>query len=216
MSETDHTTPNSPSPDVTPESFASKPTDPIDSSEVHPDQGAGETDPSEPCLSDKQPTSDQDIEESDVAAQFEAIQKERDQLLDKLLHANADYQNLARRSEKNVINAREQLLLEIAKDLVTVLDHFDHAMEIDPESTTTEGLLHGVTIVRDELLKTLSRFGVQRFEVSAGEPFDPTRHEAMLRQASEDVDSNHVTIQLQPGYILGDKTIRPVKVGVAE
>ena len=71
-------------------------------------------------------------------------------------------------------------------------------------------------IVRDELLKALSRFGVKRLEVAAGELFDPTRHEAMMRQASDEIDSNHVTSQLQPGYTLGDKTIRPAKVSVAE
>jgi molecular chaperone GrpE len=79
-----------------------------------------------------------------------------------------------------------------------------------------EGVLQGVFMVHDELLATLNRFGIERLDVQPGTEFDPNRHEALMRQPSDEIDSNHVTMQMQPGYVLGEKVIRPAQVGVAE
>ncbi|MEZ6190888.1 MAG: nucleotide exchange factor GrpE [Phycisphaerales bacterium] len=144
------------------------------------------------------------------------MQAERDALDDKLKRTIADYQNFARRAEQNIIVARRQQLIDVAKQLVTVLDHFDHAMAVDPEKINAADLIKGIGIVRDELMRTLSSFGVQRLDVQAGEAFDPNRHEALMRQPGGEIESNHVTAQLQPGYLLNDVTIRPAKVSIAE
>ncbi len=106
--------------------------------------------------------------------------------------------------------------MDIARALVTVLDHFDRALDADPDKTSAQDLLGGVTIVKNELLSTLNRFGIERLEVSPGDEFDPNRHEALMRQPSDEITSNHVTMQLQPGYVLGEKIVRPAQVSVAE
>lgn len=154
--------------------------------------------------------------ERDLNQAIEALRSERDELEQRLLRTAADYQNYVRRAQQNVETAREQQLIDMAKGLVTVLDHFDRALEVDPEQTAAADLLTGVQMVRQELLGMLRRFGVDRIEVEPGEPFDPNRHEAMMREKRDDVDSNHVTQQLQPGYVIQSKVIRPAKVGVAE
>lgn len=141
---------------------------------------------------------------------------ERDELADKLKRMMADYQNFGRRAEQNVVAAKQQKLIEVAKQLIPVLDHFDHALGVDPEKTSTEDLIKGVTIVRDEFIRMLTGFGVQRLDVEAGEAFDPNRHEALMRQPDTDIEPNHVTAQLQPGYVLDEVTIRPAKVSIAE
>ena len=164
-------------------------------------------------LEDFDETAKPQAPEDDVIA---SLEKERDELNDRLLRAMADYQNYARRAEQNIVVARDQQSMDIAKALVTVLDHFDRALEVDADKTSTAALLEGVAMVRDELLRTLQRFGVERLDVAPGDPFDPNLHEAMMRQASDDVESNRVTAQFQPGYVLRDKTIRPAKVAVAE
>ena len=151
--------------------------------------------------------------EEDVVA---SLERERDELNDRLLRTMADYQNFARRAEQNIVVARDQQSIDMAKGLVTVLDHFDRALEVDPDKTSTKDLMQGVVMVRDELLRALQRFGVERLDVESGEAFDPNRHEAMMRQPSEEIESNHVTAQFQPGYMLRDKVIRPAKVAVAE
>ncbi|MBL4700267.1 MAG: nucleotide exchange factor GrpE [Phycisphaeraceae bacterium] len=132
------------------------------------------------------------------------------------LRANADYQNMARRSIQSVNSAREQQTMSMARDLLTVMDQFDQALEMDPEKTDTAALLKGVEIVRDTLLRTFESFGIKRVDVKVGEEFDPMVHEAMMKQAAEGIEANHVTMQLQPGYMLKDKTLRPAKVAVAQ
>ncbi len=144
------------------------------------------------------------------------LQNERDALDDKLRRTMADYQNFARRAEQNVSVARQQTLMDVAKQLVTVLDHFDHALAADPEKTSAEDLIKGVEIVHGELLRALGSLGIERLDVEPGEPFDPNRHEALMRQPHDEIESNHVTSQLQPGYVIDDKTIRPAKVSIAE
>ena len=84
------------------------------------------------------------------------------------------------------------------------------------ENIAGQSLLEGVQIVRDELLRTLEQFGVVRLEVNVGDVFDPNRHEALMCQAGEGVEANHVVAQLQPGYILNEKTLRPAQVSIAE
>jgi molecular chaperone GrpE len=143
------------------------------------------------------------------------LQAERDELESRLLRVSADYQNFARRAQQNVDSAVEQKLMDMARGLVTVMDHFDRALDVDAKGEAA-GVLQGVTMVHNELLSTLNRFGIERLDVEPGTEFDPNKHEALMRQPSDEIDSNHVTMQMQPGYVLGDKVIRPAQVGVAE
>jgi molecular chaperone GrpE len=164
-------------------------------------------------------------EEAIEAAEYEAeteeqgvlsrLQAERDELESKLLRVSADYQNFARRAQQNVDSAVEQKLMDMARGLATVMDHFDRALE-GQSKDKAEGVLQGIFMVHDELLSTLKRFGVERMDVEPGTEFDPNRHEALMRQPSDEIESNHVTMQMQPGYVLGEKVIRPAQVGVAE
>lgn len=156
-------------------------------------------------------------EEAGAAADsMHQLQRERDEFESRYLRAMADYQNLARRAAQNEIVAREQAIMQMARQLVTVLDHFDHALAVDPQKTSAGDVLKGVVIVRDELLRSLQQFGVERLDVAPGEPFDPNKHEAMMRQPHDDMETDQVIQQLQPGYVLADKTLRPAKVSVAE
>jgi len=134
----------------------------------------------------------------------------------KLLRAAADYQNFVRRSHQNVSAARDQQVGDMAKDLLPVLDHFDIALAVDTEKTSAKSLLEGLIMVRDELTRTLGKYGIERITATPGEEFDPTRHEAMMRQKAQGIATNHVVMQLQPGYVLRERTLRPAKVSVAE
>ncbi len=135
---------------------------------------------------------------------------------EQVLRANADYQNMARRSLQNISAAREEQALSMSRSLVGVMDHFDQALAVDPEKTNTAALLEGVQIVRDELMRAFESFGVKRIDAVRGDEFDPNIHEAMMRQKSEELDTNQIAMQIQPGYLLNDKTLRPAKVAVAE
>ncbi len=154
--------------------------------------------------------------EAPDSAEIEQLRRERDELSQKVLRYAADYQNLARRAEQNVVAAREQQAIDLAKQLAVVLDHFDHALAVDAEKVSAKDLLLGVEMVQSELLSVLRRFGVERIDAQSGDEFDPSRHEAMLRQKTEGVESGRVAQQFQPGYMLREKIVRPAKVVVAE
>lgn len=191
----------------------------------HDDRQDGVTDPSDFELDeaadalefpDMEQAGGDPADAGDAADPLAEMRAERDALEDKLRRTMADYQNFARRAEQNIVVARQQAIIDVAKQLVTVLDHFDHALAADTDSISAKDLLKGVGIVHDELMRTLASFGVQRVDVEPGELFDPNRHEALMRQADTDIESNHVTAQLQPGYVIGDMTIRAAKVSIAE
>jgi molecular chaperone GrpE len=151
----------------------------------------------------------------DAAALLAAVQTERNDLEQKLLRTAADYQNYVRRSEQHRRQACEQQLLDLGRAMVTVLDHFDHATAVDAEKASVQAVLDGVQIVRDELMRTLERFGIRRVDAVRGEPFNPDVHEALMRQQDDEVEPGHVVAQLQAGYMLNDMTLRPAKVTLA-
>lgn len=161
-----------------------------------------------------QPT-DAPSPEADPAQRAEALQAERDQLYDRLQRVSADYQNYMRRAANNLNESIELARGDLLKNFIPVLDHFDNALSVEPASEEARRLADGVQIVRDELLKVLQQAGVDRIEVAVGEPFDPHRHEAMMRQPAEGVEPFHVSMFMQPGYAYGKRTLRPAKVAVA-
>ena len=156
-----------------------------------------------------------DVTPGEELSPMDALQAERDELESKLLRVSADYQNFARRSQQNIESAVEQKLMDVARGFITVMDHFDRALE-GQNKDEAAGVLQGVMMVHSEMLATLNRFGIERLDVEPGTEFDPNRHEALMRQPSAEIESNHITMQMQPGYVLGDKVIRPAQVGVAE
>lgn len=154
----------------------------------------------------------------DIAAANKRIadlERELDDCKSRLLRAAADYQNALRRAQINVAEAREFQLFDVAKALVPLLDHFDRALEVDPQKVAVQSVLQGVQILRAEMSKTLEGFGVRRIDAKPGDEFDPARHEAMLHQSVPGVAAGHVAAQLQAGYVLGERTLRPVKVSLA-
>lgn len=176
--------------------------------------------PTEPDPATDNATPDSPPTEGETGESPEAllaqVQQERDELEQRLLRTTADYQNFARRAQQNVTAAEQQALLDVARGMVTVMDHFDRALDVDPARSTAADVLAGLKIVHDELLAALARFGVQRFDAQPGTPFDPVRHEAMLHQAAEGIDPDHIVQQFQPGYQFKEKTVRPAQVSVAQ
>ncbi|MCE9590268.1 MAG: nucleotide exchange factor GrpE [Planctomycetes bacterium] len=170
-----------------------------------------------------QPDPDNFDDEQHVADETAAVgddlavmQKQVDELKEKLLRSVADYQNYARRTRQDASDARDQQAFEIARSLVNVLDHFDMALEVDPTKVTTESLLKGVRMVREELFKTLEAQGVKRIDVRPGDEFNPKTHEALMQEESKDLAPNHVANVLQHGYVFKERTLRPAKVSVTK
>ncbi|MEM9915943.1 MAG: nucleotide exchange factor GrpE [Planctomycetota bacterium] len=172
----------------------------------------------------EEPTLEDALDPEAAAAQAEAViddefaslQKERDELEAKLMRTAADYQNFVRRSQLNLDATKQETLMKVAKSLVGVMDNFDRALELDPETTSAEDVQKGAATIQAALLQALESFGLKKITVEPGDEFDPNLHEALMRQPSNEIESNHVAAQFMPGYILNDQPVRPAQVSVAE
>lgn len=157
----------------------------------------------------------EDANSDPTADRINELEVEVAELKAKYLRSIADYQNLARRSEQSSQAAREQALMSVARSLMPALDQFDQALTLDPETTSVDAIFSGIQMVRDEINRAMVTHQIERFDAEIGEEFDANRHEALMQQPAEGVESNCVTMQMQPGYSVAGKTVRPAKVAVA-
>ena len=142
------------------------------------------------------------------------LRRQVDEKQDRLLRALAETENLRRRTQREreeyVRYANESLL----RDLVPVLDNLDRALEAARTTGEASGVVGGVELIHRELLKVLERAGVTRYS-ALGQPFDPTRHEAIARVVSVDAKPGTVVGETLPGYLLHDRVLRAALVAVA-
>jgi molecular chaperone GrpE len=156
--------------------------------------------------------------EPDPVAVLEA---EKADLKDKLLRTLADMENLRRRSEREIADARAYAVTNFARDMLNVADNVRRAIESVPSEAreTAEGafkgLLEGIDLTERDLLKTLERHGVKKLD-PAGQKFDPNLHQAMFEVPNSDVPSGTVVQVVQSGYVIGERVLRPALVGVAK
>ena len=160
-------------------------------------------------------------EEAKIAALVEALSKESADYKDKLLRTLADMENLRRRTDREVADARAYGVSSFARDIVTVADNMARAMgALDAElrekaDVGVKALLDGVELTERELLKVLEKHGVKKFE-PLGEKFDPNLHQAMLELPDPSRPAGTVAQVIQPGYMIGERVLRPAMVAVAK
>jgi molecular chaperone GrpE len=165
----------------------------------------------------KPPTEDVvEIEMSIEAAQYvEQLRLQLEEALAARQRALADFRNYQRRALENEQQALTSGSRSVISALLPVLDHFDLALNQDVEAMSVAELLNGVKIVRDEIGSVIQRQGIEIITPEVGDEFDPNRHEAMMRQAAEGIEPNHIVMVMQAGYVMGDVVLRPAKVAVA-
>ena len=140
---------------------------------------------------------------------------------DRLLRTLAEMENLRRRTEKEVADARTYGVTSFARDILAVADNMERALKaLDDEirakaDAGVKALLDGVELTERELIKVMEKHGVRRLE-PAGQKFDPNLHQAMLEVPDPSVPSGTVVQVMQPGYTIGDRVLRPALVGVAK
>lgn len=150
-----------------------------------------------------------------AAALVKQLQTQRDQAVEGRLRALADFRNYQRRASENEDRASQGGAVRVVRAVLPVLDQFDLSLSQNARQMTLDQLLRAVGIIRDEFNKALASQGVERIEPAKGEPFDPHRHEAVMRQAAPDVPPNSVVSTMQAGYAISDLVLRPAKVAVA-
>src|SRR5713101_7581617 len=142
-----------------------------------------------------------------------ALAKEVAEYKDKLLRALADMENLRRRTDREVADARAYAVSGLARDVIGVADNLRRALEAAGESTAVievpaKALHEGVELIERELLKVLERHGVKRF--------DPNFHQAIFEVCDANVPAGSVAQVIQPGYVIGERVLRPAMVGVSK
>ena len=150
-----------------------------------------------------------------VANLLKRVERERDEAIDGRLRALADFKNFQRRSSENESRAQTDGTVRVVRALLPVLDHVELALQQDAKQLTVEQLMGGVKLLQREFSKALEAFGLVEMRPQPGDEFDANAHEAMMRQPSDEIPANHVTMVMQPGFKLGDMVLRPAKVAVA-
>ncbi len=150
-----------------------------------------------------------------------AAVRESAELKDKLLRALAEMENLRRRTEREVADARFYGIASFAREVLGIADNMQRALEAAQQELRgaaepgVKALREGVEITERELLKVLEKYGVKKFEPQ-GEKFDPNLHQAMYEVPDPSVPAGSVVQVIQPGYKIGERMLRPALVAVAK
>jgi molecular chaperone GrpE len=171
---------------------------------VNPEAGGAEEDPSEAL---------------DLAARLELAQAEIADLKDKMLRAVAEAENVRRRAQKDVQDARNYGITGFARDILAVADNLGRALDALPEGAEKDekfgGFVEGVQLTGRELANVLQRHGVKEVRPE-GEKFDHNLHQAMFEVEDAEKAPGTVANVMQVGYTIGDRLLRPAMVGVTK
>ena len=165
-----------------------------------------------------EPTPFQDVPQAVPAPpgdELTALRQERDDLMARLQRVSADYVNYQKRAQKDLAQSREYANEALIKALLVVLDDMERALQAAREHAQGDNpLLTGMQLVYDKALQVLGAFGVEPVEAE-GKPFDPQVHQAVSMQATDQRPPQTVLAQLQRGYLLKGRVLRPASVVVA-
>ena len=144
-----------------------------------------------------------------------SLRAERDDLLARLQRVSADYMNYQKRVQRDTSMAREFANEELMKSLLGVLDDMERALQAARENRDQDdALLKGMQLVHDKAVETLGKFGLRAIE-AVGKTFNPDKHSAMMQEPSAEHPPMTVIRELQKGYELKGRTLRPSAVVVA-
>ena len=145
--------------------------------------------------------------------EVQKLRAERDGLFDRLARLQAEFDNYRKRAAKENADYRDFAVADAARGLLPVIDNFSLALK--NASAKPEDLRKGVELIHKQLQDVLQKMNVQRIPAQ-GEPFDPRVHEAIEMVETDEVPDHHVLEELQPGYRIKERLLRPAMVRVAK
>jgi len=161
----------------------------------------------------------QERAESGIAAQpaepeseLQKVRAERDTLLDRLARLQAEFENARKRAVREQQDYREYAVSDTVKSLLPILDSFERALQVS--GNNGNDLRSGVELIYKQLQDALVKLGLRQIPAK-GEPFDPHLHEAIEMVDTDEVEDHHVLDELQRGYKLKERLLRPAMVRVA-
>lgn len=157
--------------------------------------------------------------EGDGPDDLAALREELEAAKQDVLYAKADTQNVRRRLEKDISDARTYAATGFARDILSVADNLARAIEAIPEDLREDskfkGLVQGIQATQREMDKVFGQHGITRI-AAQGLPLDPNQHQAMMEVPTDDVEPGTIVQEMQSGYMIKDRLLRPAMVGVAK
>ena len=154
-----------------------------------------------------------------AAAKVAALEAELATAKQDILYAHADTQNVRRRLEKELTDTRAYAATAFARDILSVADNLSRALAAIPaelrEDDKFKGLVVGLEATGRELESVFGRNGISKVE-SVGQPLDPNKHQAMMEVPSADAEPGTIIMEMQAGYMIKDRLLRPAMVSVAK
>ncbi len=157
-----------------------------------------------------------DTEEKATDASFEEIEQikqEKDELYNKLIRLQAEYDNFRKRTQREKAADLKYKSQSLVTELLPIVDNFERALDNKPEDHAVQPFFEGMEMIYRQLSTALEKEGVEIIE-TVGETFDPNIHQAVMQVEDDQYDSNTVVEELQKGYRLKDRVIRPAMVKV--
>ena len=156
-----------------------------------------------------------DNPEDDLEAKLEVKEQEAKENYDRLLRISAEFENYKKRTTRELEEFRKFANQSLIKEMLSVVDNLELAMNsTNGHKTIDQGLLQGLDMTHKEILKVFEKFNVKPIEAK-GQTFDPTFHEAVMQEATDEFDDNTVINELQKGYLIHDRLLRPAMAVVA-
>lgn len=154
-----------------------------------------------------------------LAEALESLRNDLEASKQDVLYAKAEAQNVRRRAEKDIADARNYAATGFARDVLSVWDNLSRAVEAIPDSLREDekmkGLVTGIEATQRELEKVFGQHGVKRI-AAMGMPLDPNHHQAMMEIPSNEHEPGTVIQEMQSGWVIKDRLLRPSMVGVAK
>jgi molecular chaperone GrpE len=146
---------------------------------------------------------------------LEVARAEAARFRDQLLRTAADFDNFRKRSRKEIQEAERRAREDFLRDLLPVFDNLERAAQHAGTATDPKSLADGIGMVVRMFVDTLGKLGIERV-VALGQAFDPALHEAVQQMETSELPPGSVAAEVQPGYRMGDRLVRPAMVVVAK
>ncbi|WP_298830295.1 nucleotide exchange factor GrpE [Planococcus sp. 4-30] len=156
-----------------------------------------------------------DQEQEETVDETEELRKQLEAEQNKYLRLLADYDNFKRRTQIDKEMANKFRSQSLLSDILPVLDNFERALSLQTTSEESASLLKGVEMVQKSLIEAVNREGLEEIK-AVGEPFDPNFHQAVMQEKDDSAEAGTVLQELQKGYVLKGRVLRPAMVKVNE
>lgn len=146
--------------------------------------------------------------------EIERLQQELEESRGRLIRAQADFDNFRKRTRLEKEDFAKYASFKLIEQLLPVVDNFDRAIQTSRETRDFDGMLKGVEMTFRQLDQVLAQEGLAAMD-AIGQPFDPDRHQAIMQVESDEYEEGIVVEEIQKGYMLKDKVLRPAMVKVS-